>query len=36
VVAVLESINLVMDIPGFIFVLALDYDVLVRGPRMTT
>jgi predicted KAP-like P-loop ATPase len=31
VVAVLESINLVMDIPGFIFVLALDYDVLVRA-----
>jgi predicted KAP-like P-loop ATPase len=31
VVSVLESINLVMDVPGFIFVLALDYDVLVRA-----
>ncbi len=29
VVAVLEAINLVMDVPGFIFVLALDYDVLI-------
>lgn len=28
VVSVIESINLVMDIPGFIFVLALDYNVL--------
>ena len=25
VMAVLESINLVMDVPGFVFVLALDY-----------
>ncbi len=31
VVSVLEAINLVMDIPGFIFVLALDYDVLVAA-----
>ena len=31
VVAVLESINLILDIPGFIFVLALDYDVLVKA-----
>lgn len=31
VVSVLEAINLVMDVPGFIFVLALDYDVLVRA-----
>lgn len=29
VVSVLEAINLVMDVPGFIFVLALDYEVLV-------
>jgi hypothetical protein len=29
VVTVLEAINLVMDVPGIIFVLALDYDVLV-------
>ena len=29
VVSVLEAINLVMDVPGFIFVLALDYDVVV-------
>lgn len=29
VVALLEAINLVMDVPGFVFVLALDYDVLV-------
>jgi len=31
VVALLEAINLVMDVPGFIFVLALDYDVLVQA-----
>jgi hypothetical protein len=31
VVSVLESINLVMDVPGLIFVLALDYDVLVSA-----
>lgn len=31
VVAVLEAINLVLDVPGFVFVLALDYDVLVRA-----
>lgn len=31
VVGLLESINLVMDIPGFVFVLALDYDVLVNA-----
>ncbi len=31
VVALLEAINLVMDVPGFVFVLALDYDVLVRA-----
>jgi hypothetical protein len=28
-VSVLEAINLILDIPGFIFVLALDYDVMV-------
>ncbi len=33
VVSVLESINLVMDVPGFIFVLALDYDVLVHAVK---
>ena len=31
VVGCLEAINLVMDVPGFIFVLALDYDVLVKA-----
>jgi hypothetical protein len=31
VVAVLEAINLVMDVPGLVFVLALDYDVLVKA-----
>jgi hypothetical protein len=29
VVSLLEAINVVMDVPGFIFVLALDYDALV-------
>jgi energy-coupling factor transporter ATP-binding protein EcfA2 len=31
VVSLLEAINLVMDVPGFIFVLALDYGVLVKA-----
>ena len=31
VVGVLEAINLVMDVPGFVFVLALDYEVLVKA-----
>jgi energy-coupling factor transporter ATP-binding protein EcfA2 len=31
VVALLEAINLVMDVPGFVFVLALDYDILVKA-----
>ena len=31
VVAVLEAINLIMDVPGFVFVLALDYNVLVKA-----
>jgi len=31
VVSLLEAINLVMDVPGFVFVLALDYDVLVKA-----
>ena len=31
VVSLLESINLVMDVAGFIFVLALDYDVLIQA-----
>lgn len=31
VVSLLEAINLVLDVPGFVFVLALDYDVLVRA-----
>ncbi|UBU17004.1 KAP family P-loop NTPase fold protein [Nonomuraea gerenzanensis] len=31
VVGLLEAINLVMDVPGMVFVLALDYDVLVQA-----
>lgn len=31
IVSLLEAIKLVMDVPGFVFVLALDYDVLVRA-----
>lgn len=31
VVSMLETINVVMDIPGVIFVLALDYDVLIKA-----
>lgn len=31
VVSLLEAINVIMDVPGFIFVLAMDYDVLVRA-----
>ena len=31
VVSLLEAINLVMDVEGFVFVLALDYDVLVKA-----
>lgn len=31
VVAMLESINVITDVEGFIFVLALDYDVLVQA-----
>jgi len=31
ILSLLESINLVMDIPGFVFVLALDYDVLAKA-----
>ena len=34
VVSLLEAINLVMDVPGFVFVLALDYDVLVKAVRV--
>lgn len=33
VVELLEAINLIMDIPGFVFVLALDYEVLVRAVQ---
>ena len=33
VVELLEAINLTMDIPGFIFVLALDYEVIVRAVQ---
>jgi predicted KAP-like P-loop ATPase len=33
VVSVLEAINVVMDVPGLIFVLALDYDVLTEAVR---
>jgi hypothetical protein len=31
VVGLLESINQIMDVPGFIFVLALDYEVLIKA-----
>ncbi|WP_454084193.1 KAP family P-loop NTPase fold protein [Georgenia sp. Marseille-Q6866] len=31
VLEVVEAIRLVMDVPGFVFVLAIDYDVLVRA-----
>lgn len=31
VVTLLEAVNLVMDVPGFVFVLAPDYDVLVKA-----
>jgi len=31
VISILESINLVMDVPGFIFVLALDYNSLISA-----
>ena len=31
IVSLLESINLIMDVSGFIFVLALDYDVLIQA-----
>lgn len=31
VVSLLEAINLTMDVPGFVFVLALDYAVLVNA-----
>lgn len=33
VVSMLESINVITDVPGFIFVLALDYDVLVKAVQ---
>lgn len=33
VVSVLEAINQIMDVPGFVFVLALDYDVLVDAIK---
>lgn len=31
VVSMLESINVITDVPGFVFVLALDYDVIVAA-----
>jgi hypothetical protein len=34
VVSMLEVISLVMDVPGIIFVLALDYDVLVEAVKI--
>lgn len=34
VVSVLESINLVMDVRGLIFILALDYDVLIKAIKV--
>jgi predicted KAP-like P-loop ATPase len=33
VVELLEAINLIMDVHGFIFVLALDYDVIVSAVQ---
>ena len=33
VVAILEAVNVVMDIDGFVFVLALDFDVLTEAIR---
>jgi hypothetical protein len=33
VVALLEAVNVVMDIDGFVFVLALDFDVLTEAIR---
>jgi hypothetical protein len=33
VVAMLETINLVMDVRGLVFVLALDYDVLIEAVK---
>jgi KAP family P-loop domain len=33
VVELLEAINLIMDVPGFVFVLALDYDVVVNAVQ---
>lgn len=33
VIEVVESIRLLMDVPGFIFVLAIDYEVLVDAVR---
>lgn len=33
VVAMLESINVITDVRGFVFVLALDYDVLVQAVQ---
>lgn len=33
VMEVIESIRILMDVPGFVFVLAIDYDVLKRAIR---
>jgi ABC-type dipeptide/oligopeptide/nickel transport system ATPase subunit len=33
VVSVLESINIMLDVPGLVFVLALDYDVLTAAIK---
>lgn len=33
VMEVIESIRILMDVPGFVFVLAIDYDVLRRAIR---
>ncbi len=35
VTAMLESINVITDVAGFVFVLALDYDVIVRAVAAT-
>lgn len=33
VIEVVEAIRLLMDVPGFVFVLAIDYDVLISAVR---
>lgn len=33
VIEVIESIRMLMDVPGFVFVLAIDYEVLIEAVR---